>query len=64
MPESRYHHDSQTNLDIAILQNLVRRPIKIQEIKNKYNQVYTYSFGKCMIDPKKKEFFRKKEIFS
>ena len=34
------------------------------QIKNNYNPMYTYTFGKCRIDPKKKEFFRNKDYFS
>lgn len=35
----------------------------MNQIKNSYNPVYKYTFGKCVIDPKRKDFFRNKDIF-
>ncbi len=59
-----YKHESQNEVDLAIIKNLSRRPVTIKQIKNTYNPMYTYSLGKCRVDPKKKSFFRNKEFFN
>lgn len=33
----------------------------MKEIKTNYKPVYTYSFGKCRVDPNRKTFFKASE---